>query len=912
MSDRFRNKVVSQLADEINHLSGGSFEQFGYKVMPLVQPGQWLERGTTTDGAPRKGTVDTSLAGSAYVGEMSSSADYFEGTLSKLKKDLRHVAKVHARAKHLWLLSARTASASQITSVDRVVAGFKARRPLVESVSVLDARQIAIRIFEHLGKHDLVRDLSHYLPGITKLAEEHAFSGSIPSIDSYAPRPNIEASIVKALASWPYVILQGMSGIGKTALAARIAHLHGARFDNRVWLDAREIDRIQNLKNVRLTRSGLSHNLLSLIRNERVLVVIDDPAFELSELASLEYGESKVIVTTQIASGARVLEVVDLDPEESQTVLTAEVEQPCPPNILAHVLAAAGGHPLLIRALNRLAIEKGWNAVDECVATGSLSELEDEKNQNIFRRVLRKHTELAYELQFVRWLGSERFPEELARAASSILVEKLHKRGFLAATNLGHVRVHDLVYSAVQTEVDVEEKVERRLRERISTFIRTESETDRTLLQRLARVHSEFFARITAKDRQLEFVYMVAMARSAATAILLLGDPVAMVKDLSHLTSLHDRTLEIRAVIESVEALYTLRDTHLSKNEARVKLSADIEALAILLNSPGTSAEQRSLLQYHRAKMLPRLDATGEVGGRNQAISIFYEILAQDPSRTAARNQLAKILPRAASVEQCEIVLERHVKEPGRVNWNVVLDSFRLLVWHGEPMARHEALLLTTIEYAKSIDSSQAIRLVASVGQRAWFSAPHLLVPMFDALGATRDESAPSDAFDLAQVHKFTSLESEDSARCSLLTDALRLYEGAAPKIEYQRTHYAEALLLAGEFQRAKDVLAAVPSEKRSAYWWQREGEALSAASDHVGGLAAIDKAIESIPEPSLLPDFYRSRFRIRQSAGTETARTDLERAIAILPNEHPFRRKLESDLRSVCRSSVRRSSLSR
>src|SRR6478736_1374229 len=103
-----------------------------------------------------------------------------------------------------------------------------------------------------------------------------------------------------------------MSGIGKTALAARVAHLQAAQFDNCIWLDARDIEGVQKLRNVCLTRSGLSHNILSLIRNERMLVVIDDPAFALSELAALEYGESKVIVTTQVASGANVLRVVDL------------------------------------------------------------------------------------------------------------------------------------------------------------------------------------------------------------------------------------------------------------------------------------------------------------------------------------------------------------------------------------------------------------------------------------------------------------------------------------------------------------------------------------------------------------------------------------------------------------------------
>lgn len=895
MSDRFRNKIISQLADEINHLSGAAFEQFGYKVMPLVQPGDWIERGTTIDGAPRKATVDTSLGGSAYVGEMSSIADYFDDDLDKPKADLQHAYDVHPQVKHIWLLSARTASAGQTTDIDNAISDFKKTHPSVVTATILDARHIAAHVFRHLGSHDLVRDLSHYLPGLTRLAEEHAFSHSIPSITGFTPRVGVEASILASLASSSYVILQGMSGIGKTALAARIAHLQKGDFDNRIWLDAKEIDGVQKLQSVALTRSGVSHNISSLVRNERILLVIDDPGFPLSELADIEYGESKVIVTTQVASGAHVVPIVDLDRQESETVLTSDVEQACPPEVVDRVLEAAGGHPLLLRALNRLAFEHGWDKVVECIATTSMSELEDDRNQNIFRRVLRRQTELAYELQFIRWLASRRFASELSDAASSLLADKLSRRGFLAATTPGYVRIHDLVYNAIQTEIVVEENNRERLCQRIAAFIRAECESDRVLLHRLARMHEEFFARL-ASGRQPEFVYMAAMQRTGADAINLLGDPVTAAAELSRVSSIADRTLEIRAVIEVVEALFTLRVEYCSRDDARAELRGDMQALASLLEHPGLTTDQREMLEYHRAKMLPRLDAKGETSGRDEAIAIFRALLEQDPSRIAARNQLAKILPAKDSILECERVLERHVENPGAVNWNVVLDSFRLLIRHGGDMAKHEGLLMATIEYAKSIDLSEAVRLVVSVGQRAWFNAPQLLVPMFNALGLSGDAVALSDAFDLAQAHKFVSMESADALRSELIAEALKFYALAKNTKEYERAHYAEALMLVGKYRQAVDVLAAVPSNKRSAFWWQRQAEALSGLGRHAEALAAIDEAIKTIPEPSLLPDFHRSRFRIRRAGGDPAAREDLVAAKGFLPPEHPFLRKLEAE----------------
>src|SRR5690606_26315162 len=144
-------------------------------------------------------------------------------------------------------------------------------------------------------------------------------------------------------------------------------------------------------------------------------------------------------------------------------------------------------------------------------------------------------------------------------------------------------------------------------------------------------MHADFFMRITSNHGRPEFVYMVAMHRAAASAIPLLGDPAAAASELTRLASPHERMLEIRAVVEVVEALYTLRDAYHSKKEARNGLSVDIQALATLLQIAGLSDGQVSMLQYHRAKMLSRLDARGEVACKHEAIRLFGELLERFP-----------------------------------------------------------------------------------------------------------------------------------------------------------------------------------------------------------------------------------------------------------------------------------------
>jgi tetratricopeptide (TPR) repeat protein len=416
-------------------------------------------------------------------------------------------------------------------------------------------------------------------------------------------------------------------------------------------------------------------------------------------------------------------------------------------------------------------------------------------------------------------------------------------------------------------------------------------------------VHQDLFVRLASEEGLPEFVYMAALQRTGAGTIALLGVPVAAANKLSE-ALIVESTLEIRAVIEVVEALFTLRVEYKSRDEARTKLETDIRALTTLLGHLGLTSEQRTMLEYHRAKMLPRLDRRDEARGKEEAISVFRALLEKDPMYATARNQLAKILPAPDSIAESEQVLRQHADKPGTVSWNVVLDSFRLLIRHGGDMAKHEGLLMSTIEYAKGIDLAEATRLVASVGQRAWFNAPHLLVPMLGALGSSEGAASSSEAFDGAQAHKYASIESEDStARVALLKKSLRLYERASVTKEYERTHYAEALVLAGQHQKAIEVLSVVPTEKRSAFWLQRQANALNGLGSHAEALASIDLAIQTIPEPSLLAVFHRDRFRIRRAAGDEHAIEDLAIAIGLLPPGHPCRQRMEAEQQAVAAS---------
>jgi hypothetical protein len=205
---------------------------------------------------------------------------------------------------------------------------------------------------------------------------------------------------------------------------------------------------------------------------------------------------------------------------------------------------------------------------------------------------------------------------------------------------------------------------------------------------------------------------------------------------------------------------------------------------------------------------------------------------------------------------------------------------------------------MSSIEHASGIDLAEAIRLVASVSQRAWFSAPQIILPMFNAIDWRSAALAASSAFDWAQSHKYAAIQVRDDSvrREELLAEAIRAYRLTRPSREYECTHYSEALILAGRHQEAMEQLESVAEDKRKAFWWQRRAEALAGLSREEA-LAAIDKAMELLTDRSLLADFCADRFRIRRSLGDVNAATDIESAIELLPSGHPYRQQLEREL---------------
>lgn len=898
MTDEFRKLATAEIARELAGQIAG-FERLGYRLMEVIHPAHWSERGTTIQGASRGYTVDCTAAASSLVAEMSGERDYFSKDLKKPKRDLQHAITQHPNATRIWLLAGQETPPGMSKKIGSLRDGFLKEHPGVDGIEILDGRTLANVVYDNLESERFVGAVAPFLPSVGRLADEYAFSHRVPRFPSYRRREALEETISAALADSQQVVLRGVSGIGKSALAAKVADDHRSHFASIIWVDAHELKDTSALSSIDVHRTGVRHNLLAILRRRKCLLILDDARFETSELERLNLGSSSVIVTCQASGNPKSILVGDLSPDAAKDVLSLGVASPCPPEVFRAVITAVGGHALLLHALNQIAMAEGWTSVAACCHDATNS-LEDDRHQKVCKRILARHLEaLEAELAFVRWVDQPRISRDLISACvSSNAVRNLEKRGFLAATTYGHIRVHDVVFVAIREVVAAVGGRSENFLSRFEKLIEQHANAEDHVVRRIAALHVDLIVKNIHQGSRPSLVYALTVIRDPELPLSLLGDPVSMARELVTLNGWHNRDLEFRTVIEVVEAIYTVESAKDGTQYARKRLSDHIQALDWMLRvAPANSLAHRDLC-HHYAKMLARLGRTDE------AISRFERLVGDDQAFAAARLQLGRLYAKqkkvACAIDQCKAILQTS-SQTHEVSVHVLLGALELLAREGRPtlLASYTEVILGALNAARESDASLAAKFVSGVCSKVWFHLPEVASDLYDRLNWSLMAPTRNDElFDIAQAHKAAGKARKD---VSLLAKSKTTYEAMTTRSPYETVHYAEVLIRLEDWGLALASLDTVPVARRDTFWNLRAAQALVGLGSHERALDTINKGIETLNSTNFRSTFLAVKANALRGLGkTQEARECIIQAIDDVPANDPYAKELLDFLATV------------
>ena len=852
MNEDLRRRYAKDLVTDLEQVGGSRFEQWIKPLWDAIAGAPVEARGLNLEGTPVRGEFDARWPDGSGS-EASSDQRYFQPPFEKAKNDVGHVRTVAPELGTIRLFCTRVAPTGALGRLRKAV---RERHGEGFELDVWDGRRIAEYIVDELLRDERYVDrVGSALPILRQIAERNAATGLVPRQSlAYGGRDSEEAELKQRLTTAKYVVVCGMSGIGKTQVAVAVAKELRDRFDMVMWVTATDIKSVLDLKSVDVRNNGYWHNVWGMLKLDRVLLVLDDVTVDLNldDLAA-DCDESRVIVTSQTAFGENPLEIGFVDGEHAGQILSSGLENSCPERIVGRAMELFGGHPLLMELLNRLALAEGhWETVEREFQhlLGSTTE----NRETAAKRLLVRHlSAVGPELAFFFWCGHTSVDKGLFRGRfGKEGEEKLEDRAMTVSAQDDVVKVHQLVLSAVERLKDegTLQVDETGFTSDLVDYI-TETGSPRGLpFYRVVHRHRDLIRRLLRQSPRpgaLRYAYFHGQ-QLAELLPALVGVPES---DVDTVLANACETMAVLSLMEAIELDYRMeRERDRSAAEAALERRLPLyEQVAA-----GTAnVRVRDIVRHHRAKTLVKLRR------REEALEEFRALQDSEEVRFQARLQIARASrddPEVA-LEMIASIVEAEQQDPGAVPTSVLLEAFATLrLVFPRERARmfervHRGYMAQQIKAAACSGESQPMRTFAAVGADWAFADEALFIDVMEAIDVGNPEDAEDDRDRvaigrvLAAAGKMYLRQKRTTEGKTRLEDAVGYYQAIRRPQAFASTHHADALIQLERFDEAVDVLEAVPEAERESYWRLRRSETHRAKREHQDALTCLDVALE-------------------------------------------------------------------
>jgi tetratricopeptide (TPR) repeat protein len=868
-------------------------------------------RGLNVLGHPVGGTIDTIDDTDRVAGEYSADQTYFDGAMARATGDAEHALELHPDVQDIFLLSSQQASIGKIAEFKQTMA----KRPEFagRTLHVFDSRRISEILVDHLLISDTAVDqLAEQLPALKTIRDEHAANLSVPETDyrHHVERPDVAAEIAIRLARSPCLVLWGLAGAGKSDAAAAFATLHKDDYDLRIWLEGKEITRVEDLRAVPLQRGGDSRKVSTLLSIRRCLVVIDDPQAALppKELAGLCRAGSHIIVTRRDEERAG-FELPLMSPEQASTLLNHGVRGVCPEEVWSLIWATVGGHPLSLGLMNAAVVEgASWSDIAaDCAVVG---ELEDGRQRLADRLLARLRPALDRELSVFAWAGQSTCDRGFLNATLQPAgLRKLRRHGLTAADRATTLRLHDVVFASLKAgdPPTAERLVE--LDDALEAYIaQVSAQPGLAFIAVASGLERKLEALARAGDRRPAFLYALVIAwQSNELDPDILGDPISAAEDLQGRVGA-DVRVEVSAIIEIVEGLYRAEKVSLGLEGARAQLRSRLPIFGTLAALNSLTPRQVAEIQHHKGKALNIL------GEGEAAEALFQQVLGGPSPLHESRLQLIRIYarkdetaPRAAALAD-EILAA--ASRPDEVSNSVMLAAVEALpwgkgAWRDKLMAQHADAIESAIIEATAAGLDQGYQTFAAVGRHWVWQDPDRFRRVWEVLPPRTPTSVAGDRerFHYGEILQQAAKIFPDAAG-DFRSNALQFFEALATPDGFQSQKYGQLLVEMGRPGDALRILEAIPGFNGNPWTLYWSSKARLDIGDAPKALERIDDALGLLTDKtqSYESTFRAHRYEVRNRLNDPDATDELIEAHKVCTNPK-FRLVLEKRLTEATRT---------
>ncbi|WP_370317123.1 NB-ARC domain-containing protein [Pseudoalteromonas sp.] len=909
MKQELRNAYVARLATEMaDVLTGARFEQFGYIIVDQFFGDYELNhRGTNLAGAPVGRVVDTFSTCGKIVCEYSTNENYFVNT-SKIDKDTQHAMEHYPQSlESLLLLSNRLCNPQQQRTITHYISEIEDEVNV--NISVWDARKISEYIVDELlFDEEVTERLAHFLPYIQTIRNESAINLTIPKLEtSYQPRHEVEDELCEKLFSGKSAIVVGFGGTGKSQLAISIANSAREEFDVCLWLDASELQDLSELGGYDVFRNGHRLNIIGLLETKKVLLVLDDIGAPVSkaQLESICKNGSAILATRRNMIDSNDWALPLLNRELSKNILEHNVDTPCPEDLFIKIYEIVGGYPLIYALMNTNILYEGYSWSDIDSDCDAISEYEDNKNQLLAQRLIGHLLgSLGTQLSFIKACGTKVIDLEFARSSlKPIGLRKLIKSTIVTQSNLGTLKIHDVIFEALNSidinHTDISIMLQSYLEDTEAknwpSFLRVSHRHNRLIYELYKSTHISIFL----------YSHLIACVPATLKREEIIS-PVEQFGSIKNSLPSIDR-IQVSTLIETIENLYLL-DKETSTQFAIEKLAPMQPIFEELVDLVANEPALIKLVKHHYAKCLLRLkqepEAEAEFIALNKDFPLMYEV----------KLQLARIYARTEQADKAKEliikILDAWHSDSGP-SISVALASFELISrssmreYKKQLNNEYSDLIASIIKEAMSFGYDHSYRAFSIFSGDWAYNCPEKFLDIFNyislpQLSSINDNYTKSSIGDLYREAGKIALRAGDDKAQAYLELAIAFYEAETKPSAFNLRRLAESYCLKGDYSTSGSICLSLLEENDKdpfVYFWL--SKALIGQGKHSEALTNIDIGLKKLDK---FPESFKASFlEIKSDIHRELGRTDFIdflRQATDLTNSQKYKLQLEEKIK--------------
>lgn len=890
----FKDKVN----ESINTLSSQIFPQVA-KIILEHQCNELFElRGQTTTGEPVGYTVDANSKKFDKVFEFGKEAGYFKDKKNlKLKKDLKHCLTVAPQCSSIYLVSNRNCGPLKYASLNKFT--YWGGKRLGKQISIYDGRYISDYIVdEFLEKQDMfnIDKLVPLIPALHQLKNEFIFSNDLPQ----SPKNNLIRSkdatgISKKLQGSKYIILHGISGIGKTYLALQTAqYLNITHKDwTPIWIQGSTIKAETDLKSLLIDRLGVPVNLIGLMARFKYIVIIDGLEKNISQTIERFENEVsndfKLIITSQTGPVNLVKHrVKGLDQDLSKEILNLDLKEKCPDEVFTNIYDSIGGHPFLLNQINTSIKNKeaDWRKISELLE--HVTRFETDNNQAFYDSLFANHLQAAEnELGVLKWLNTHEIEFALLDTmVGAPGIRKLIDRDFFNIHNNHGFILHDIVLKSLNNasiRFDrglLEEKLRKSLEKQFVDFD--------PRFYRIIHMHSDFIKQIMQREKAHGFFTYCYLLTTTLDDFDERDIPEFKFTDIEKAFKSYRESdyFFIMSWMEFIELISRQLKRAKKFDKLNDFLKERIDEIRSLLAKTNRLKENIKLdINNHLGKFVRNI---GDVEGATQ---IFNAILAVSPNFWAAKFHLSKLY-RKTQPQIAQQYLTDILNAYGSavdVSPTIVLASFKELKMHpGYDQLIVDKFIDSFDDLLKDTMVSKfdlPYEVLGALSSKIHFQEPQKMIDLTQGLPIPSENAIENQTlFDVGLIYFNTA------KAYSYVGDSTRLIEYAQQSLAYygklkrpnsfQKRFIAESYILLKDVGMAFKMLNEVTEEDREIWWNYTYTKALVTDGKYEDALQKINFCIGLDKDKKNISVLYRERAIIKNFLTDKTCLADYEEAV--------------------------------